>query len=154
MARKRNHQKIVSSDHALLNGIGGERPPPSAAESLDTYVYRLRKLLSHDRLLRQANGYLLRVDPGERDVDQFELLLASAGRASETGDHRAMAAALAEALALWRGPAWADMLDEPSVAGEAQRLEELRLSAVQSRIEAELVIGGGGACPRTQAACR
>ena len=144
MARKRNHQKIVSSDHALLNGIGGERPPPSAAESLDTYVYRLRKLLSHDRLLRQANGYLLRVDPGERDVDQFELLLASAGRASETGDHRAMAAALAEALALWRGPAWADMLDEPSVAGEAQRLEELRLSAVQSRIEAELVIGGGG----------
>ena len=51
--------------------------------------------------------------------------------------------ALTEALGLWRGSAWADMLDDPSLGADAQRLEELRLSALESRIEAELALDGG-----------
>jgi peptide/nickel transport system substrate-binding protein len=137
------HANEVVSRDRLIDALWGESPPPSTAESLDTYIYRLRKLLGRDRLARQPGGYLLRVEPGELDVDQFELLLASADCASQMGDHRAASATLTEALALWRGPAWADMLDEPSVNSEAQRLEELRLSALESRIEAELATGGG-----------
>ena len=78
--------EIVARDH-LVDALWGERPPPSAAESLDTYVYRLRKLLGHDRLSRAGGGYLLRVELGELDVDEFEQLVASAGRAADAGDH-------------------------------------------------------------------
>ena len=134
--------EIVSRDQ-LIDALWGELPPPSAAASLDTYLYRLRKLLGHDRLLREGRGYLLRVEPGELDVDQFERLVASAGRAAEAGDHCAAVGTLTEALGLWRGQAWFDLLDEPSAAGEARRLEKLRLSALESRVEAKLAIGGG-----------
>ncbi len=127
----------------LVEALWGEHPPRSAAESLDAYVYRLRKLLGHDRLLREAGGYLLRVESGELDAEQFEQLIGIAGRAAEAGDHGAAAAALASALTLWRGSAWVDLLDEPLADIEARRLEELRLRAVESRIEAELVSGRG-----------
>ena len=134
--------KVVSRDQ-LIDALWGERLPPSAAESLDAYVYRLRKLLGHDRLPRERGGYMLRVGPGELDVDEFERLVASARRSAEAEDHRAAVDPLTEALALWRGPAWADMLELPLASAEAQRLEELRLSALESRIEAELATGGG-----------
>src|SRR5450755_983112 len=88
--------EIVSRDQ-LIDALWGELPPPSAAASLDTYLYRLRKLLGHDRLLREARGYLLRVEPGELDVDQFERLVANAGRPAEAG-HGAVIGTLTEAL--------------------------------------------------------
>jgi YVTN family beta-propeller protein len=136
--------RVVSRDD-LIGALWGDSQPPSAADSLDTYVYRLRRLLGRDRVLRRGGGYLLRVGPGELDADRFELLVAEAAQASDAGDHRDSVATLREALGLWRGPAWADMLDEPWASGEAQRLEQLRLSAVESRIEAELAAGGGAA---------
>ena len=135
----------VASRDQLVDALWGERPPPSAGDSLDAYLYRLRKLLSHDRLLRQAGGYLLRVEPGELDADRFEQLAVAASRAAHAGDHDAAVSVLSEALALWRGPAWCDMLDDPGVGAEAQRLDELRLSVLESRIEAELALGGGTA---------
>ncbi len=119
--------RAVSRDQ-LLDALWPEQLPPSAAESLDTYVYRLRKLLGHDRLTRAAGGYVLRVNPGELDVAEFEALAR---------DHPA------HALALWRGPAWADMLDLPLASADAQRLEELRLAALEARLEAELAAGDG-----------
>ncbi|MGI8559474.1 MAG: ABC transporter substrate-binding protein [Solirubrobacteraceae bacterium] len=137
------HANEVVSRDQLIDALWGERLPPSAAESLDAYVYRLRKLLGHDRLPRERGGYMLRVEPGELDVDEFELLVASARRAAEAEDHRAAVDPLTEALALWRGPAWADMLELALASAEAQRLEELRLSALESRIEAELATGSG-----------
>jgi YVTN family beta-propeller protein len=137
------HANEVVSRDQLIDALWGERLPPSAAESLDAYVYRLRKLLGHDRLPRERGGYMLRVGPGELDVDEFELLVAHAGRSAEAGDHRAAVAPLTAALALWRGPAWADMLELPLANVDAQRLEQLRLSALESRIEAELATGGG-----------
>jgi YVTN family beta-propeller protein len=134
--------EVVSRDH-LIDALWGERVPPSAAESLDAYVYRLRKLLGHDRLPREGGGYVLRVEPGELDADEFERLAVSAGRLAEAGDHEAAVDPLTAALALWRGPAWADLLELPLASLDAQRLEELRLSALESRIEAELASGGG-----------
>ena len=137
------HPNEVVSRDQLVDAMWGERLPASAAESLDAYVYRLRKLLGHDRLPRERGGYMLRVGPGELDVDEFELLVARARGSAEAADHRAAVASLTEALALWRGPAWADVLDVPLASVEAQRLEELRLSALESRIDAELATGGG-----------
>jgi YVTN family beta-propeller protein len=137
------HANEVVSRDELMDALWGERLPPSVAESLDAYVYRLRKLLGHDRLLRDRGGYVLRVQPGELDADAFEELAASAGRAAAWGDHETTIDALTDALALWHGPAWADMLDLPLASTEAHRLEELRLGALESRIEAELVTGAG-----------
>src|ERR1700689_4009691 len=81
------HANEVVSRDGLVDALWGERLPPSVAESLDAYVYRLRKLLGHDRLLRDRGGYVLRVQPGELDADAFEQLAASAGRSAVTGDH-------------------------------------------------------------------
>jgi YVTN family beta-propeller protein len=137
------HANEVVSRTELVEALWGERPPRSAAESLDTYVYRLRRLLGHERLLRAPGGYRLCVEAGELDADEFERLVATANAAAEAGIHTAAAAVLGEALALWRGSAWAEMLDEPLADGEARRLEEVRLGALESRIEAELAIGRG-----------
>ena len=137
------HANRVVSRGELVQALWGEHPPPSVAESLDAYVYRLRKQLGPGRLLREAGGYLLTVEPGELDVDRFEQLIGTADRAAETGDHTAAGTALTEALALWHGSAWVDLLDEPLAGIEARRLDELRLGAVESRIEAELVSGRG-----------
>jgi DNA-binding SARP family transcriptional activator len=138
------HANAVVARDELLDALWGERPPPSASDSLDTYVYRLRKQLGSDRLLRERGGYRLRVDHGELDSDRFEELVANARPAVDAGDHRDAGALLTEALGLWRGPAWTDQLDNPALFADAGRLEERRLTALESRLEAELS-GGAGA---------
>ena len=137
------HANAIVPRDDLLDALWGEGPPPSASDSLDTYVYRLRKLLGPDRLLRERGGYRLRVEHGELDVDRFEELVANAQRAVDADDHRHAGALLTEALGLWRGPAWTDHLDNPAVFADAERLEERRLNALESRLEAELSCGGG-----------
>jgi YVTN family beta-propeller protein len=134
---------MVVSRYRLIEALWPEGVPPSAAESLDAYVYRLRKQLGHDRLVRRDGGYMLRVDAGERDTDDLQRLLASAARASDSGDRAAAVEALSAALALWRGPAWADVLDLPPANAEAQRLGDQRLEALESRLEIELAVGRG-----------
>jgi ABC-type transport system substrate-binding protein/DNA-binding SARP family transcriptional activator len=132
---------VVSRD-LLIDALWGPRLPPSAADSLDTYLYRLRKLLGPDRLVRDAGGYRLRIEPGELDADEFERLVTSA--ASAVADDPARAAGhFAAALELWRGPLCAEVLDGADVGAQAQRLEELRLGALESRIEAQLALGAG-----------
>ena len=134
------HANETVSRELLFEAVWPAGSPPSAAESLDAYVYRLRKLVGHDRLLREPGGYRLRVEQGELDAERFQDLIECAG-------HRAEAAttvsALTDALELWRGPAWIDALDCPGVTQQAQRLEELRLGAIESRIEARLALGDG-----------
>src|SRR6187200_311069 len=63
--------EIVARDR-LIDGLWGERPPPTAAHTLDNYASRLRKVVGGERLERRAPGYLLRVEPGELDLDRFE----------------------------------------------------------------------------------
>lgn len=139
------HANEVISRDRLIDALWGESPPPSASESLDAYVYRLRKLTGRDRLARRGGGYVLSVEAGDLDASRFELLVASARRAADAGDGREAAKMLADALALWRGPALADVLYQPFADAPARHLEERRLEALESRIEAELGCGGGAA---------
>jgi DNA-binding SARP family transcriptional activator len=139
------HANQAVSRDRLIDALWGDSPPPSASESLDTYIYRLRKLIGHGRLARPGSGYLLSVEPGELDAGRFELLVANGSQAAEAGDSRGAATMLADALALWRGPAVADVLYQPFASAPARQLEGRRLEALESRIEAELDCGGRAA---------
>ena len=132
--------ETVSRDR-LIDGLWGAQPPPTADHTLDTYVSRLRKLLGDDRLERRPPGYALRVEPGELDLDRFEDLLRSGREALARGEPAAAADALSAALALWRGPALADLQYEPFAQQAVEQLEERRLQAAEERVEADLALG-------------
>ena len=125
----------------LIDGLWGEEPPETAKNTLQTYVYRLRQVLGEDRISSEVGGYVLRADAAEIDAARFEALV-KAGKAELTSDPSKAAAALSEALALWRGAPLADLSNEPSLRGEIARLEELHLSATEHRIAAEIEMGG------------
>jgi ABC-type transport system substrate-binding protein/DNA-binding SARP family transcriptional activator len=130
----------VSRDR-LIDGLWGESPPPSASATFDTHLSRLRQALgAGDVILRQPPGYLIRVEPDELDLDHFERLVAEANRFPEAQDRSRL---LGEALALWRGPALADLQSEPFATVESPRLEELRVTALEQRIDADLETGTG-----------
>jgi len=137
------HANTVVSRHRLIDGVWDGEPPPSASESLDAYLYRLRKIIGPDRLPRRAGGYVLRVEPGELDVDDFDRLVAKARQATDANDTVRAVRALEAALALWRGPPLADLSDEQFVKTEITLLEQARLAALEDRIEAELRMGHG-----------
>jgi WD40 repeat protein len=89
----------------------------------------------------RSPGYLLRVEPGELDLEHFERSLAAGREALAAGESGAAAAALRGAEDLWRGRPLADLELEPFARIEVERLEELRLAAVEERIDAELALG-------------
>jgi DNA-binding SARP family transcriptional activator len=129
----------VSVDQ-LLDDLWGERPPPTAKGSLQNMVSALRKLLGETVVRTQPPGYALVVDREEVDAFRFERLLEEA-RSEADGEERVER--LREALALWRGPALADLAFEPVMDVEAGRLEELRTGALEDLIDAELSLGAG-----------
>jgi serine/threonine protein kinase len=104
-------------------------------------VYRLRQVLGDDRISSEASGYVLRADAAEIDAARFEAMVKAA-KADLPSDPSKAAAALSEALTLWRGAPLADLSNEPSLRGEIARLEELHLSATEHRIAAEIEMGG------------
>jgi DNA-binding SARP family transcriptional activator len=128
--------EVVRADR-LIDDVWGEEPPANAAAALRNHVSRLRKDLGGEVLVTKPWGYVLRTDPEAIDLRHFERLVAEAKplAAHERTD------LLAEALALWRGPALADLLQEPALAAEIPRLEELRLAAIEQRIDADLELG-------------
>ena len=141
--------EVVSSDR-LIEALWGERPPASAAKTVQVYISRLRKTLngaqagapgSAGAIATVDHGYALRVDPGQVDVRAFERLL-DRGR-DAFGDHEFDAAAtvLRQALALWRGPPLADFTFDAFAAADIARLQELRLEALEIRIDADLALG-------------
>jgi YVTN family beta-propeller protein len=132
--------EVVSRDR-LIDGLWGERPPPTAAHTLDTYIARLRKTLGDGRVSRRAPGYVLHVEPGELDLERFETLYERGREELAQGQAAAAAETLRSALGLWRGPALADVLYEPFARDEPERLEELRALALEERIEADLALG-------------
>ena len=101
----------------------------------------MRKTLGEGRLVTRTPGYLLRVEPGELDLDRFERLYRRGHEAVIRGAASEAADALRSALALWRGPALANVLYEPLGSSEAERLEERRLLALEDRIDADLELG-------------
>jgi YVTN family beta-propeller protein len=129
---------------SLIDSLWGEAPPETARASLNVYVSRLRKLLassgSRTQLATRAHGYVLDV-ADELDLRRFEQLVADAKRAAGDGDAGRASDLLRDALALWRGPALADLSEEPFAKVEQGRLEELRLRAFEERLEADLALG-------------
>ncbi len=127
----------VVSTEQLIDELWGESPPSTAAKSIQVYVSRLRKQFGEGRLITRAPGYLLRVDPSELDVARFERLVAEA----RDVDPERAGERLRAALGLWRGPPLADLSYEPFAQSPIARLGELRLAALELRIEAELASG-------------
>ena len=130
--------ELVSSDR-LVEDLWSEDAPASGRKSLQVRIANLRRALGArgEALVTHAPGYVLRLRPDELDLDRFERLVGSA----EGAEPRAAAQLLREALALWRGDPLADLAYEAFVQGPAARLSEVRLNAVEKRIDAELELG-------------
>jgi DNA-binding SARP family transcriptional activator/ABC-type transport system substrate-binding protein/DNA-binding beta-propeller fold protein YncE len=137
------HANEAVSRDQLIDGLWGDSPPPSARHTLDDYVSRLRRALGPDRIERRAPGFVLRVEPGELDLETFEALLENGRAAAAAGDAAEARDSLHAALALWRAPALADLEYEPFAGVEAARLEERRLLALEARVDADLQLGSG-----------
>jgi DNA-binding SARP family transcriptional activator len=141
--------QVVPVDRMVEDLWRGE-PPSRALASLQAYVSNLRRLLEPGRpprtparlLVSASPGYALRLPPGAVDAWRFEELLDEARTLTDPRDTRAR---LDEALALWRGPAFAEVADEPWAAAETARLNELRLVARELHVAAGLRLGDPGA---------
>jgi DNA-binding SARP family transcriptional activator len=141
------HRNEVLSSERVVDELWGGRPAPaSAAKIVHNGVSRLRRALVSGGapaglLGTKGHGYVLHVAPGELDADRFELAVAEGRRALAAGAPERASVGLHDALALWRGPALAEFAFEPFAAADIARLEECRLTAVESRIEADLALG-------------
>ena len=135
------HREEVVPGARLIDALWGEEPPGTAPNALHGHVSTLRKLIGADRIRTRPPGYLLQVSAGELDVARFELLVAQA-RARDDPEERS--ACLHEALALWRGEPLAELRYEAFAEREIARLEELRLAAVEDRVDADLALGRHG----------
>lgn len=129
---------VVSTDR-LLHILWGDEPPAEAMNALHAYVSRLRSGLgAPPRLTYRAPGYLIEVADGELDSGQFVRLLHQARAHCAAGEHARVVDVLDAALALWRGDAFADFADCDFATTEIARLTDLRLAAVEERIDALL----------------
>lgn len=112
---------------------------------LNGYLSKLRRVLADGDgdavLATQAPGYVLRVPAERLDARRFEGLFQEGREALARGDADQAAASLRAALALWRGPALADLVDQQFAQSEIRRLDELRLAALEDRIDADLALG-------------
>jgi DNA-binding SARP family transcriptional activator/streptogramin lyase len=136
--------ELVSSER-LIDELWPEDPPDTADHLVHVYVSRLRKVLGDEGrsiLVTRPPGYQLLIERGQLDLHRFEDLIASAATAAD--DERATDAIgqLREALALWRGPALADLASESFARADAERLNELRMSATEDLMGSELAAGG------------
>src|SRR5262245_40821440 len=127
----------VVSRRRLIDELWGDDPPPTGVAALPVHLASLRNVVG--AVLRTTgNGYLLDVAPGQVDGARFEDLLQRAGQA---GDPAARSGLLRDALALWRGEAFANVPPTPTVTAAVARLAELHLGAIEARVEADLALG-------------
>jgi DNA-binding SARP family transcriptional activator len=139
-----NAGRVVSTDR-LVDELWGESPPPTVDTALQGLVSKLRARLEPDRkrgepprlLLTRQPGYLLAVEPTHIDAHRFRRLVVDA----EDADPREALNLLRTALDLWRGQALADFTYEPFAQADIAALEELRLTALEKRVEADLALG-------------
>ena len=132
--------KEVVSQERLIEDLWGDEAPETAAKSLHNQVSALRRSLGARTIVTRAPGYVLEVEPEALDARRFERLVDE-GRAE--GDPRAARERFREALGLWRGQPLQEFAGEEFAQGEIRRLEELRLVALEGRIDADLAVGGG-----------
>ncbi|MDQ3978357.1 MAG: winged helix-turn-helix domain-containing protein [Actinomycetota bacterium] len=136
---------VVAADH-LIETLYGDQLPAVPSNALHLLVAKLRRALAEvedngaEKLVTRAPGYLLALEPDQIDVLRFERMAAE-GRRLLHSRPDAAAIVLRDALALWRGEALVDVAYDDVATVARSRLEELRLDAVESRIEAELASG-------------
>ncbi|HLG07454.1 MAG TPA: BTAD domain-containing putative transcriptional regulator [Gaiellaceae bacterium] len=131
--------RVVSVDR-LVEELWTGAPPETANHAVQVYVSQLRKTLG-DVIVRRAPGYVLDLDPEAVDVHRFTRLATDGHEELRAGNGGAAAGTLRDALALWRGPALADFAYEPFAQTEIARLEDLRFTALEDRIDADLSVG-------------
>jgi DNA-binding SARP family transcriptional activator len=129
---------------ALVEGLWGQHSPEDADRTVRTYMSRLRKAMQPaDLILTRAPGYVLTADPETVDAVRFERL-ATAGRlALEAGELAVASDRLSTALSLWRGSAYDEFATIPSLNAERMRLEQVRHTTIEDRIDTELAAGQG-----------
>jgi DNA-binding SARP family transcriptional activator len=132
--------EVVSTDR-LIDELWGAEAPSTAANTLQYHISRLRKTLApSDAIVTQEPGYLIRIEPHELDLLRFEQLVEEAQQASPEVAGRL----LRDALDLWRGPPLADVAHESFAQAEILRLDELRLGALEQRVDADLALDRHG----------
>jgi DNA-binding SARP family transcriptional activator len=132
--------EVVSADR-LIEDLWGEDSPEDAAAALRVNVSRLRKAVPPDVLTTRSPGYALQIEPDALDLHRFERLVDEARSLLARGLAADGSERLHEALALWRGPALVDFAYESFAQAAIARLEEIRLAAVELRIDADLALG-------------
>ncbi len=132
--------EVVPADR-LIDELWGDDSPEDAAAALRVNVSRLRKALSPDVLTTRSPGYAVRVEPDEFDLHQFERRVDEGRSLLARGKTAGASERLREALSLWRGPPLADFVYESFAQTAIARLEEMRLAALELRIEADLALG-------------
>ena len=133
--------RVVSIDR-LADDLYSGAPPVTAVTQVQRQVSDLRKALGSASVIEtRSPGYVIRLTPEQLDLGRFERLTEEARRAFVGGDARLAAELLREALAVWRGAPLADLAFEPFAQSAIGRLEEIRLLALEQRIDAELAIG-------------
>lgn len=140
------HAGQVVPPERLIELLWQGQPPAGAAHSLQTYVSRLRKTIGSDGVAIefQPTGYRLRARPEQLDLRRFEGLIEEGWQLLAAGDPETAEERLDAALALWRGPPLLELPNDPEAEIEATRLDELRLSALEGQIEAQLDRGRDG----------
>ncbi|MEU1762202.1 BTAD domain-containing putative transcriptional regulator [Micromonospora sp. NPDC005652] len=126
---------------ALAEALWGDEPPTDTANAVQTLVSRLRRAVPGLGVLSGPAGYRLDLDPDDVDAGRFERLTRQGRAALRDGDPATARTTLGDALALWRGAALAEVADVRYAAAAVARLAELRLTAQEDRIEAELRTG-------------
>jgi DNA-binding SARP family transcriptional activator len=132
--------EVVPADR-LIDELWGEDFPEDAAAALRVNVSRLRKALAQDVLTTRSPGYVIRVEPDELDLHRFERLVDEGRSLLARGLAGDASQRLRDALSLWRGQPLADFAYESFAQAAIARLEEIRLSAVELRIDADLLLG-------------
>ena len=133
----------------LADAVWGEHTPAGAVGTIQTYISHLREVLEPDRvrgepatvLVTEPGGYRLHLDGAGLDAATFERRVRSGRAALEAGRNAEAATELDEAVGLWRGPVLADLTDFGFVRTAADRLDELRLDALEARADAQLALG-------------
>jgi DNA-binding SARP family transcriptional activator len=132
--------EVVSADQ-LIDELWGEDSPERAAAALRVNVSRLRKALAQDVVTTRSPGYAIQIKPDALDLHRFERLVDEGRSLLARGLAADAAVLLRDALSLWRGPALADFAYESFAQAAIGRLEEIRLGAIELRIDADLALG-------------
>ena len=135
-----NVNRVVSVER-LADDLYAGAAPVTAVTQVQRQISELRKVLGASAIETRAPGYVIRLAPDQLDLKRFEHRAEQATEAQARGDARAAARLSADALELWRGAPLADLAHEPFAQISIERLEEIRLAALEQRIDAELALG-------------